>query len=239
MDTFKINKQNVKMIAHRGVSGIEKENSMPAFIAAGNRSYFGIECDVHRTADGKFVIIHDHVTGRVADIDLSVEHSSYDTLRAVSLYDIDGKTRRCDLKIPNLTEYVNVCKRYNKAGVLELKGRFENEDITALITAVNECGYLDKIIFISFSIDNLIALRHRLPGHPMQWLTGDWQKEYLDRILKYDFDLDIYFEALNETTIHLLKAHDRKINIWTVDNPETAEKYAALGVDYITTNILE
>ena len=39
MDTIKINSNGVKIIAHRGLSGIEKENTCPAFVAAGNRSY--------------------------------------------------------------------------------------------------------------------------------------------------------------------------------------------------------
>lgn len=79
------------MIAHRGLSGIEKENTNAAFIAAGNRSYFGIETDVHKTVDGKFVIIHDDTTGRVAIDDLEVEKSTFETLRKLSLCDIDDK----------------------------------------------------------------------------------------------------------------------------------------------------
>ena len=46
---------NTKMVAHRGVSGLETENTCAAFIAAGNRTYFGVETDIYRTADGKFV----------------------------------------------------------------------------------------------------------------------------------------------------------------------------------------
>ena len=61
-DTIRINASNVRMIAHRGLSGIELENTNSAFVAAGNRSYFGIETDVHITADGQFVIIHDDNT---------------------------------------------------------------------------------------------------------------------------------------------------------------------------------
>ena len=50
MDTIKINRGNTRMIAHRGVSGLETENSIPAFVAAGNRSYYGVETvDVLRT----------------------------------------------------------------------------------------------------------------------------------------------------------------------------------------------
>ena len=56
MNTIKINANNTKIIAHRGLSGIEKENTNAAFVAAGNRSYYGIETDVHKTLDGKYVV---------------------------------------------------------------------------------------------------------------------------------------------------------------------------------------
>lgn len=51
MNTISIQHGGAQMIAHRGVCGIECENTAAAFVAAGNRSYFGIETDVHRTAD--------------------------------------------------------------------------------------------------------------------------------------------------------------------------------------------
>ena len=91
MKTIKINKEHVQMIAHRGLSGLEKENTCAAFVAAGNReSYFGIETDVHRTADGQFVVFHDDNTARVGVDSLVIEDSSFETLRKVQLTDIDG-----------------------------------------------------------------------------------------------------------------------------------------------------
>ena len=41
MNTIKIQKNLTKIVAHRGLSGIETENTNAAFIAAGNRSYYG------------------------------------------------------------------------------------------------------------------------------------------------------------------------------------------------------
>ena len=79
MDTLKLEKGSTLMVAHRGLSGIEKENTMPAFVAAGNRSFFGIETDVHRTADGQFVVIHDDSTKRVAGVDFIIEETDFDT----------------------------------------------------------------------------------------------------------------------------------------------------------------
>ena len=43
MNTIKFEKGNVGVVAHRGLSGIERENTASAFVAAGNRSYYGIE----------------------------------------------------------------------------------------------------------------------------------------------------------------------------------------------------
>ena len=81
MDTVKINKGKTQMIAHRGLSALELENTCAAFVAAGNRSYFGIETDVHVTADGRVIIIHDDSTSRVSDADLSVEDTAFDGMK--------------------------------------------------------------------------------------------------------------------------------------------------------------
>ena len=109
MDTIHIDSRGVKMVAHRGVSGLEKENTASAFVAAGNRSYFGIETDVHRTLDGQFVVIHDDNTARVAIDSLDVEKTTFETLRALRLCDTDGEKGRADLRIPTLREYVRIC----------------------------------------------------------------------------------------------------------------------------------
>ena len=39
MNTIKVKKGKTKFIAHRGLSGLERENSLRAFVAADNRTY--------------------------------------------------------------------------------------------------------------------------------------------------------------------------------------------------------
>ena len=94
MNTIKVNKKNCLFVAHRGCSGIEKENTNAAFVAAGNRSYFGIETDIHQTIDGKYVLFHDDTTKRVAIDNMVVEESTYETLRNLILTDKDGIKRK-------------------------------------------------------------------------------------------------------------------------------------------------
>lgn len=239
MNTVKVNKKNAKMIAHRGLSGIERENSNAAFIAAGNRSYFGIETDVHKTLDGKFVVIHDETTGRVAIDNIDVENSTFDTVRRILLAEKDGTKGREDLHIPTLKEYINTCKRYEKMAILELKNAFTDEEIGRICGEIIECEYLDKVVFISFNYENLLKLRKIYPNHPAQFLTGKYSRELLDKLVKDKFDLDIDFNALNKDIIKEIKDAGLLLNAWTVDDKETAENLIEWGIDFITTNILE
>ena len=138
MDTIKFNKKNAVVIAHRGLSGLERENTNVAFVAAGQRSYFGVETDVYRTVDGKYVLHHDTTTKRTAIDDLTIFESTFETLRALRLTDIDGVTKRADLRIPTLEEYVRTCKRYGKVCVLEFKTVYPVEHIAEMVEIIKK-----------------------------------------------------------------------------------------------------
>lgn len=239
MNTIKINSKNTKIVAHRGLSGIEKENTNAAFIAAGNRSYFGIETDVHRTLDGRFVCFHDDTTGRVAVDNMIIEESTFDTLRKLLLTDRNGVKGREDLKIPTLKEYIETCKRYEKVAVLELKNDFIKEDLEKICNEIIECEYLSDVIFISFSLDNLVKIREICPSQKVQYLTSEYQDSLPALLESHSFDLDILYSELNEERISLLHSKGIEVNCWTCDDKEFAEKLSAWNIDYITSNILE
>ncbi len=242
MNTKKIIAPNVKMVAHRGLSGIERENTCPAFLAAANRSYFGIETDVHVTKDGKFVIIHDETTTRVSceSVRINVEESTWDEIRNIVLPDKDGSFVRQDIRIPLLSEYIAICKKYSKIPVLELKNTFARDDMKRMIEEIKTQDYLESVTFISFSWENCVNLREFLPEASIQWLTGEWISDgRLEELKSYNFALDIYYGRLDEEKVKLLHDNGIEVNCWTCDDPEAGERLAAWGVDYITSNILE
>ena len=239
MDTIKFNKAGVRMIAHRGLSGIECENTNAAFVAAGNKTFFGIETDVHVTSDGKFVIIHDDSTGRVCETDISVDKSAFSELSKLTLKNPKLDEFRMDYRIPELEEYIGICRKYEKICVLEFKNRIEKEIISQIIEIIKGEDYLDGMIFISFNWDNLIDLRSLLPNAKAQFLTHTCDDELIKKLKKFNFELDIYKNAVTEELVKKLHDNGIEINCWTVDDPEDAEKLVSYGVDYITTNILE
>ena len=239
MNTIKLNREDTKIIAHKGLSGLEPENTMASFIAAGNRSYFGIETDMHRTFDGEFVIIHDDTTERVAEEKLDVEKTTLHELRNLLLKDKNGVISRTDLRIPTLQEYITTCQNYDKKCILELKNKFNQKEIEKIVGIAKSMDYLNQIIFISFDLDNLKILRKLLPGQELQLITGRYSSNIKEVLLANELDLDIEFNSLTKDIIEDLHQCGRKINCWTCDKKEEAEKLIAYGVDYLTTNILE
>ena len=240
MDTIKINKGNTKMVAHRGVSGLELENTCAAFVAAGNRSYFGIETDVHKTADGKHIIIHDDNTGRVGVEELPVEESSYEQLRALQLKQKDG-TIRVDLHLPALSEYLSICKHYEKVAVLELKNPMEADLVKDIVEQCEALYGIAGVIFISFDYQNLLYVKAVAPNANTQFLLGreGLTQELIEKMVADKIDFDVHHSVLTKELIDELHAKGIVINCWTVDDPQRAEELAAWGVDYITSNILE
>ena len=239
MNTVKINRQNCRMVAHRGCSGLERENTNAAFIAAANRSYYGIETDIHATLDGEYVLFHDNTTARIGIDSMEVEKTTFATLRSLLLTDRDGTKNRWDLRISTLEEYIGICKRYEKIAVLELKNSFTREQIFEICEKIEAMSYMEGVIFISFKYDNLVYLREKYPTQAAQFLTKEYTEDLIDRLKAQNLDLDIHYPALTEENIKALHDAGITVNCWTVDDPEAAEQLIAWGVDYIPSNILE
>lgn len=237
MNTIRFNHQ-IKIIAHRGVSGLERENTCAAFIAAGNRSYYGIETDVHVTKDGKFIVFHDDTTDRLLGIHHVIEETDYETLRSLRLTDLDG-TRRGDLVLPSLEEYIRVCKKYGKECVLELKNHFEMKHIREIISIIRSEDWLDHTTFISFDLANCICVRQCLPDQRIQYLVQEVTEEIFSQLVQYGFALDADYRTITRERVAACRKAGIAVNVWTVNTVETAEKMLEFGVDYITTNILE
>lgn len=241
MDTVKItNKNGVKIVAHRGASALERENTCASFLAAGNRTYYGIETDLYRTKDGKYAICHDPSLLRCGGVDLKIEESTLEELRAVALFDIDGKSHRSDLRVPELSDYISICKKYEKVAVLELKSVFTDAEIAEILAIINGFDYLANVTFISFIPENLLKVRAACAETTCQLLPAKNDPEWIFKFCTENrIDLDVYFGALTKEIVDMAHKAGLKVNCWTVDQLADAEKMIEFGVDYITSNRLE
>ena len=231
-------KGSTQFIAHRGLSGLAPENTAEAFLAAAQRSYFGIEADLRKTADGKFVICHDDTLKKMANEDISIAGSTYETLMNVALIDRQGQ-KNPNLHLCDLESYIGICKEYGKQAILEFKCSLTEQEIENILHIIEELDYLFGVTFISGQYQQLLTVRQFSPEQEVQLVVRRVDDELLERLIADQIDVAVRRSGVSASLIEKLHNAGRKINVWTVNGKFRANRLIDLGVDYITTNILE
>lgn len=240
--TIKIKKTNeqknkTKMIAHRGLSGLERENSLRAFTAACNHNYYGSECDIHYTKDKVLVICHDDHTGRVSNDDMVIPESTFEELQKVRLYEFGEEVNSRDLYLPTFIEYLKIHKRYNKKCIVEIKCEITIDDAKEILEIIKP--YYNLVTFISFNLNNLLLIRSLDEKIPIQYLRSAYSDDLIAICKENKFGIDILYKELTKERIETFKANEIIVNAWTVNDKDVAKELVKWGIDFITTNILE
>ena len=238
-ETFHVDR-DFEYIAHRGLSGVEKENTCAAFIAAGEGNYYGIESDMWITKDGKFVMHHDQII-KAGGKEYNIIECTWEELKDIVLPARDGTYSRNDYKIPLLSDYINICRQYGKEAILEIKQReMTEEQIGLLIVELASLDYLENTTFISFNWVNCYNIRDALPDAKIMKLhEGVIETANVESLIKNNFSLAIRHDFLAKADVELMHEMGLQVNIWTCDSAYWAYRFASWGVDYVTTNILE
>ncbi|MBQ8177900.1 MAG: hypothetical protein IJ033_01780 [Clostridia bacterium] len=236
-NTIEFDQKDTKIIAHRGLSGLEVENTESAFIEAGKHSYYGIEADVRKTGDGQFVMCHDETLTRISGQEIAVENTPLDELLSVPLYDKDGEIG--EERLTTLGRYIAICKEYDKQAILELKSDFTEAEIGGIIAVIASGNYIHRVTFISFDYDNLTYVRKYRPNQSAMYLFSEITDETTAKLARDKIDVAVNHKALSKKAVDEFHSLGLKVNCWTVDGKAEAERLVKMGVDYITTNILE
>ncbi|TVP75778.1 MAG: glycerophosphodiester phosphodiesterase [Puniceicoccaceae bacterium] len=234
-----------KVIAHRGASATAPENTLPAFAQAWKDGADGVECDVRLTSDCQVVCIHDADTERVAGQKLVVEGTDLATLQALDV----GKWKGADYvgtRIPLLSE-VMAAVPPGKKFFIELKA---GQEMLTPLFAVLDAGMIEpkQVMLLVFDQEMVRAIKAQRPDLRVLWLI-DVKSNWLGRsqlkladVLETLVDIQANGLGLRchsgikrEMVRSILKA-DAHLNIWTVDNPVDARRYASFEVSSISTN---
>lgn len=229
------------IVAHRGFHRMEgsAENSIFAMRQAVAHDFEGTEFDVQITLDGVAIVYHDGIMqGHV------IRETPYDTLRQLSAFTLkNGET------VPLLDEFMEACsqalREQEQRGkhtrlFFEIKEVKHNELCLQLlgqiIEAIGKYGLHDDIFFISFDLEACMLMAQLMPDIPVAYLEGNLSPQDLrDRGIS---DLDYHWHYILEHPEWVEEAHNlgMSVNVWTVDDAETARRLRDLGVDYITTD---
>lgn len=231
-------KNNIKLIAHRGLSGIAPENSLEAFNLCGLYGYYGVECDIHVTKDHQFVVFHDFSLGRMINKQGLIKDLTVPEIKALDIVASNGINKYNNVKIPLLSEYLDVCVKHNLTPIIEIKDVVDLEDLDLLMDLLKSYKLFLSAYIISFNLEYLIYLRKYYPTLNIQYLVEEVNDEIIATCIKYQMNLDINGYFINEDIIKECHKNKILVNVYTIDKPEHAILLSDINVDFITTNIL-
>ena len=252
---------NVKFIGHAG-SYYGVQNSEEAMLMAVDKlKYQALECDLKVTSDGVFVLFHDDTFGGLA-----IGSSTFAQLQKVQATSSRtggipatngdlagfGLTGKYSCNILTLERYLEICKEYNAEAIIELKGcnGIAGTNLTnmpKLMKQIEDAGMLNQVTFLASNYHALIWVKENGYEYiPCQYLVNEANKqEYLDRCIKYGFDLslnvtygtNIDHPELDIEWIKKFQAVGCKISTWTFTqycDYKQVQQWIDLGVDYLT-----
>lgn len=238
-----VNIDEITLTAHRGLSAIEPENTLPAFKAACEAKYNYVEFDIEPTSDGKWIVMHDDDLRRTTNGHGKITER---TLAEVSALKIDNGANienYTDLRVPTFEETMALLDRYypNTKPMIEIKSIGKN-NLDSLIEFFKDYAARGRsTIVISFDKDIIDTLYKECPEQTYWLLTSELSDEAVD-FCKNHGNMRAAFNGNNakNTDSVINAAIDAGIPLaaWTVDSPDTLKNLYDLGVRYFATNCI-
>lgn len=209
------------VIAHRGASSTELENTLAAFRAAIAQRADAVELDVHATLDGEIVVHHDPSV-----LGLPIAQARWQDLAALPLPNGEH--------IPTLGQALDVLgplKVFVEVKVLD--PRWDDKLLDTLDRGPNPSGY--AVHSFAYHVVRRIAdQRPTLPCGILSEVATRSPQQTLE-----DAKAQTLWQergTLDEALIKTVHGLGATIFAWTVDNPSEMERLIRWGVDGICTN---
>ena len=233
------------VVAHRGASAAEAENTLEAFELAIAAGADVIEFDVRMTADDVAIVMHDPHVDRTTDGAGLVRDLRLAELKGLRIRTRDGGTT----EVPTLEEALR-CLSGRAAADVEIKNIPGEPDfdgtrelaVDATIRAVDAMGFVGPVLLSSFNPLSIAHARSMAPGVATGLLTipdvdasaafafarehgHDWVLPFVDDVRSAGAPL---VDEIHEAAM--------RIGTWITDDPDTAVELMRMRVDAVATN---
>ena len=217
-------------IGHRGAKGYEPENTFVSFQKALDMQVDGIELDVHLSADGQIIVIHDETIDRTTNGKGFVNALSLCELNA---FRIDSKHQ-----IPTLQEVFDLVNQDCFINI-ELKSYEATDKVVSLIEKyVAKKGWkYDRFLVSSFDWNALQQVAFLNDKIPLGVLT----ETDLDLALAFAKFIQAksihpHFHLLTKENTAQMQEKGLQIFPWTINEYEDIQKIKTFNVNGIITD---
>lgn len=237
-------------VAHRGASAYAPENTLAAVRKAIGRDSDLVELDVHRSADGALVLLHDTTLTRTTNVRQVFPHRAPWLVGDFSLPEIRrldaGSWKSQDFageRVPTLAEAIEVLRPSRAGLLLELKAVALYPGIVPeVVAALREVpGYVESATeanrLVVQSFDHGAMWEHKAlePAVPVG-LLGTPAPERLARLATWAACVNPSLWSADAAYVAAVHRHRMGCLVWTVNRASAMRRALQMGVDGVITN---
>ncbi|MER6350211.1 glycerophosphodiester phosphodiesterase [Streptomyces sp. NPDC001595] len=215
---------NFLTIGHRGVMGVEPENTLRSFVAAEQAGLDVIELDLHLSKDGALVVMHDAEVDRTTDGSGAIADKTLAELRALDA----GRGER----IPVFEEVLDA---------VDLPLQAEIKDVAAaraLAEVIRRRDLAGRVEVSSFHDEAITETARLLPGVRTALIASRYGTDVVDRAVRAGAaTVCLNIRRLTLEVVERAREADLRIIGWVVNSQEHLRLVRALELDGATTDL--
>lgn len=213
-------------LGHRGVMGVEPENTLRSFVRAEASGMDAIELDLHLSKDGALVVMHD------VDVDRTTDGSGPIAARTLAeLRELDaGQGER----IPVFEEVLEAVSSPLQAEIKDVAAA------RALADVIRERDLVGRVEVSSFHDEAVTEIARLVPGVRTVLIASRWGADVVDRAKAAGAaTLALNIRRLTLEVVEQAHSEGVKVIGWVVNTQDHLRLARALGLDGATTDFPE
>jgi len=227
--------------SHRGGAFLWPENGLTAFRATARLALEQAECDVHASADGLPIVIHDATLDRTTDGTGPVCGAIAADLARLRLRGGGGEG------VPSLAEVLEVLRGSPVAPRIEIKSDGQGRPYAGLVQRVlgdlDRAGLRGRAWLIGFDAPTMAEAMAAGGLAGVAWLLErqNWASLGLPGVVavarSYGFpEVGVHESALDAEACAAVKAAGVGVSVWGANHAPAIRRMLAIGVDLLATD---
>jgi len=213
-------------IGHRGVMGVEPENTLRSFVHAERAGMDAIELDLHLSKDGALAVMHDAEVDRTTDGTGLIADKTLAELRELDA----GQGER----VPVFEEVLDAVRSPVQAEIKDVAAA------RALAEVMRRRDLVDRVEVLSFHDGAVAEIAQLVPGVRTALVASRWKSDVVDRAKAVGAaTLVLNIRRLTLEVVEQAHAEGLKVIGWVVNTQDHLRLARGLGLDGATTDFPE
>lgn len=228
----------IGIVSHRGAAAIAPENTLAAMQIALDQGVDFVEADVHLTADGVPILMHDFTLDRTTRGSGPVAARSFAEIRSLEAGSWFSPEFAGE-PVPTLEEFLTLLADSNVRALVELKGEWNEEQLEQVADLLRAHHMVNRVALQSFRIETLAGLQQVAPDIARVLLTRQWDESTVEHAVRLQVSAVGARIRLTEQRPELIEIL-RKVGIgslvYTLNTEKRWQTASERGVDLVVTD---